>query len=62
MAKHVITFKVTVTMEDMDGTPEQSAEIALDQVACALIGETSMYGLPWDSEAVVIGYGEGYDE
>lgn len=43
---HIIYFEVAVTMDEMDGTPEQSAEIAYEQVRAALDGEQSQYGLP----------------
>ena len=45
---HTIYFTVEVTMHDMDGHPEQSAEIAADQLYCALQGKESQYGLPGD--------------
>jgi len=46
MATHTITLAVTVEMDEMDGTPEQSAEIALDLVSEALATH-------WDADADV---------
>ena len=47
MSTHTIRLTVTVTMDEMDGSPEQSAEIAQTLVAEA-IAES------WDAAAEVI--------
>jgi len=49
-ATHVIHFDVAVTLHEMDGTLDESIEIALDQVCAALNGGESTYGLPGDVE------------
>jgi hypothetical protein len=46
MSKHVVKFEVIVYMENMDGHPEASAEIADEQVEAALWGRESQYGFP----------------
>jgi hypothetical protein len=46
MAKHKIVLAVELTMDEMDGTTEQSAEIALDLVTEAIAKH-------WDAEAEV---------
>lgn len=46
METHTITLTVTVEMDEMDGTPEQSAEIALDLVSDAIATQ-------WDADADV---------
>jgi len=51
---HMIYFEVVVTMEEMDGHPDGSAELALDQVTEALAGRVSQYGLPGEVTATVI--------
>lgn len=51
--KHIITMVVTVTMEDMDGTPEESAEIAFEQVSSAMEGKESVYGWPGEADVEV---------
>ena len=43
---HTIRLSVVYRMEEMDGTPEQSAEIALAQISEALNGRESEYGWP----------------
>lgn len=47
MATHTVTVAVTFTMDEMDGTPEQSAEIAADLTKDALAEF-------WDAEAEVL--------
>lgn len=56
--KHIITMVVTVTMEDMDGTPEQSAEIAFEQVSSAMEGKESNYGWPGEADVEVTHFHE----
>ena len=46
MATHILVFHVKYVMHDMDGTLEQSAEIAHEQITCALQREGCEYGLP----------------
>ena len=57
MSTHIIHLSVMYRMEDMDGTPEQSAELALAQVAEALNGRESQYG--WPQPDVIDVYVEG---
>jgi len=51
----MIEMQVTVTMEEMDGTEEQSAVIAFEQVSEALAGRESEYGWPgrWAVSTVI---------
>ena len=46
MSTHTLVFRVTYVMHDMDGTLEQSAEIAHEQITCALQRKRCEYGLP----------------
>ena len=46
MAKHKVVLAVELVMDEMDGTAEQSAEIALDVVQEAIAKH-------WDAEADV---------
>lgn len=46
MATHTIVLRLEYTMRDMDGTLEQSAEIAHEQITYALWGGKCQYGLP----------------
>ncbi len=53
MANHKVYISLVVYMDDMDGTPEQSADIAYEQVSAVLEGRESEYGTPtWTIEAV----------
>lgn len=47
MNTHVVTLTVTVEMDNMNGTPEQSAWIALDLVSDALATH-------WDADADIV--------
>lgn len=53
MARHMVYIEIAIEMRDMDGTPEQSAEIAFEQVTAALAGNVSEYGLPGEAVATV---------
>lgn len=54
---HTITLTVTLCMEDMTGTAEQSAEIAFEQLSALISGEDCQYGRPTDdADVVVTGY------
>jgi hypothetical protein len=53
MAKHVVYIELAIEMREMDGTPDESAEIAFDQVTAALAGNVSEYGLPHEAVATV---------
>ena len=63
-AMHTIRLEIIYHMEEMDGHPEASAEIAFDQVWAALRGEESAYGWPQDGRLLlrVTGYEGEYDE
>lgn len=47
MASHTVTLTVVLHMDEMDGTPEQSAEIAHDLVTEALAEH-------WDADPEIV--------
>jgi hypothetical protein len=57
MPTHKVEIKLTISMEDMDGTPEQSAEIAIEELEGHITANTA-----WEYDFDVLSAVEAEDD